>query len=120
MIAIYPMITKVYYNYNASVTATQLEKTHKYKQQDSRYLQQQAYNEALRQSRQHISQPAVERKPKSANQNIQRSDEIIATIKIPKLKLHYPVFDGATQENLNKGVSRVSGTSYPLGGRFIE
>lgn len=42
--------------------------------------------------------------------------DILATLYIPKIDLIYPVYDGATDANLLKGVARIDGTSYPVGG----
>lgn len=42
--------------------------------------------------------------------------DILGSISIPSINLLYPIYDGATDENLMKGVARVEGTSYPVGG----
>lgn len=42
--------------------------------------------------------------------------DILGSISIPRINLLYPIYDGATDENLMKGVARVEGTSYPVGG----
>lgn len=116
-IAIYPIIAKVYYNYDSTKQSELLDDKVFDKKTIRRYEQQKAYNEAVINKKQSIIAPKVQAKPKDKDVLLKQSDDVIATIKIPKLKLHYPVFDGATPENLNKGVSRVTGTSYPLGGR---
>lgn len=41
---------------------------------------------------------------------------VLGTLHIPKIDLVYPIYDGATDENLLKGVARIDGTSYPVGG----
>ncbi|WP_414042223.1 class C sortase [Macrococcus sp. EM39E] len=116
LIALYPIITKVYYNYDSTRQSELLDNKDLNDTMMSKYKQQKAYNEATRSAAQNIIAPSVKSKPKDKDTILEKSEEVIATIKIPKLKLHYPVFDGATPENLNKGVSRVLGTSYPTGG----
>lgn len=41
---------------------------------------------------------------------------VLGSLHIPKIDLVYPIYDGATDENLLKGVARIEGTSYPVGG----
>lgn len=41
---------------------------------------------------------------------------IFAVIEIPKLKLNIPIFLGATDEILSKGIGQVVGSSLPIGG----
>lgn len=42
--------------------------------------------------------------------------DMFAAIEVPKLKLVIPIFLGATDEILNKGVGQVEGSSLPVGG----
>ncbi|WP_368645496.1 class C sortase [Alkalibacterium putridalgicola] len=41
---------------------------------------------------------------------------VLGSLHIPKIDLVYPIYDGATDSNLLKGVARIEGTSYPVGG----
>lgn len=118
-IVCYPMLAKVYYNYNMDKTASGLnEKFHvDSDDQKTRYYGQQQYNHSIAVNHQQIAEPEVKANPNEKEMKLKTSEDIIATIRIPKLKLHYPVYNEATPENLNRGVSRVSGTSYPVGGR---
>lgn len=43
-------------------------------------------------------------------------DAIFAAIEIPKLGLVIPIYLGASDENLNKGIGQVEGSSIPVGG----
>lgn len=43
-------------------------------------------------------------------------EEIFAAIEIPKLELVIPIFLGATDEILSKGIGQVEGSSLPIGG----
>lgn len=43
-------------------------------------------------------------------------DAIFSAIEIPKLELVIPIYLGASDENLNKGIGQVEGSSIPVGG----
>lgn len=43
-------------------------------------------------------------------------EDVIGLISIPSIDLIYPIYDGASDENLLRGVARIEGTSYPVGG----
>ncbi|MFC3473680.1 sortase [Salinicoccus sesuvii] len=64
-----------------------------------------------------IDSPPVEANKNQAAHLDANMENVIATIDIPALDIHYPVFDKATPDNLNRGVARVEGTSYPVGGK---
>ncbi len=118
VICLYPLVTKVYYNYNMSRQSDEINEQFQVDSDDQkqRYLQFEEYNGRMTEE-QEIKAPAVQVKKDDAADEKMFSDDVIATVKIPALKLHYPVYDEATPENLNRGVSRVAGTSYPVGGR---
>ncbi|WP_188019563.1 class C sortase [Macrococcoides canis] len=118
IVALYPQFTKIYYNYNMQSKSLEVEEEFiKNKGNLKQYVYQKEINDSLVRNQIAIKPPPVENN--SANTTITdfSNEKIIATIKIPKLKIHYPILDGATPENLNKGVSRVEGTSYPIGGK---
>lgn len=53
----------------------------------------------------------------SSEKNNNLADErILGIMKIPKINLVYPIYDGATHQNLIDGVARIDGTSFPVGG----
>lgn len=118
LICLYPLVVKVYYNYDMSYQSKVLDRqfqvndTH----QKVKYAQFEAYNRDMLLS-QNIETPKVKVQTNNQYNEQHATDDTIATIKIPKLNLHYPVYDQATPENLNRGVSRVIGTSFPVGGR---
>ncbi|UTH14223.1 class C sortase [Macrococcus equipercicus] len=117
-ICLYPLAAKVYYNYDMSQESDALNKHFQVDSDDqkNRYMQFEQYNRQMTMN-QTIEAPAVQVKKNDSDDEQMISDDVIATVKIPKLNLHYPVYDKATPENLNRGVSRVEGTSYPVGGR---
>jgi sortase A len=44
-------------------------------------------------------------------------DEIFGTISIPKINEELPIYLGASQEKLSKGIGQIEGTSLPIGGK---
>ncbi|GGB07612.1 class C sortase [Macrococcus hajekii] len=116
-ICIYPLGTKVYYNYSMSVESEKTDQSFESLSPDKQLKYQTFENYNKRENQQSkIISPAVENKKDESEENLTKHADIIATIRIPALRLHYPVYTEATPENLNRGVSRVIGTSYPLGG----
>lgn len=43
-------------------------------------------------------------------------EDIFSALEIPKLKLVIPIYLGASEENLSRGIGQVEGSSLPLGG----
>ncbi|TDM12284.1 class C sortase [Macrococcus lamae] len=114
----YPLIAKVYYNYNMSNQSDAMDEQFQVESKDQKikYSQFRDYNRQIAEG-QSIESPAVKVKKNDTSDEQMMADDVIATVKIPALKLHYPVYDQATPENLDRGVSRVAGTSFPVGGR---
>lgn len=44
-------------------------------------------------------------------------NEMFGTISIPKINEELPIYLGANQENLSKGIGQIEGTSLPIGGK---
>lgn len=44
------------------------------------------------------------------------NENVLGILSIPKINIVYPIYNGATYENLLDGVARIEGTSYPVGG----
>lgn len=64
-----------------------------------------------------ISALAAGNADNSSNRQAEEYDSgVLGTLHISKINLVYPIYDGATDENLLKGVARIEGTSYPVGG----
>ncbi|WJP98195.1 class C sortase [Macrococcus bovicus] len=119
IIVLYPLVTKIYYNYDMSRQSAVLLEQFQVNSDDQkqRYIAQRRSNEELAMNQPTPDSPAVEVKKNDRQKEEMIGDDIIATVKIPALKLHYPVYERATPESLNRGVSRVIGTSFPVGGR---
>lgn len=105
----YPFISRIVNERNqANVAIEQQEKEDKMQIQQIKRLFQEAkiYNEQ-------IATGVVE------NNNAlsaKWTDEIIATIEIPKIDEILPIYHGTTEEILQKGAGVIKGTSLPIGG----
>ena len=73
------------------------------------------YNRELLTSGQEVSDPFSFQKLDFDLRSYGIQSNIIAEINIEKLKLKVPIYLGATEENLNKGLAHLSHTSLPLG-----
>ncbi|MCR5186596.1 MAG: class C sortase [Clostridia bacterium] len=73
------------------------------------------YNQDLLTNGQEISDPFSFQKLDFDMRSYGIENNIVAEIKIDRLKLKVPVYLGATEENLNKGLAHLSHTSLPLG-----
>lgn len=80
----------------------------------------QAYNEALSQTRVIISDPFGTISQRGQQQDVTASfltvGEVMATIQIPKIGIKLPIYEGTTEEVLQKGIGWLQGTSLPVGG----
>lgn len=120
LIISYPFIAKMYYNCNNQTELVALNRDFQ-SNSDAQVLAHEewlSYNQSLIDNNHEIVSPPVEVKD---DQDIQATtgytEDVIATIEIPVLDIHYPIYDKATPENLNHGVARVEGTSFPTGGK---
>jgi len=73
------------------------------------------YNQDLLTNGQEISDPFSFQKLDFDMRSYGIENNIVAEIKIDRLKLKVPVYLGATEDNLNKGLAHLSHTSLPLG-----
>ena len=73
------------------------------------------YNQDLLTNGQEISDPFSFQKLDFDMRSYGIENNIVAEIKIDRLKLKAPVYLGATEDNLNKGLAHLSHTSLPLG-----
>ncbi|CAD2072033.1 class C sortase [Phocicoccus pinnipedialis] len=122
LVVTYPLVSKVYYNYRVSEISSEI--TEGFQVSESAQINQ--YNQFVRQNNelnhsnetQSIEEPPVqsfEVEEPSLPDDADFTDAI-ATIEIPTLDIHYPIYADATLENMERGAGHVSGTSYPVGG----
>ncbi|MCG1009617.1 class C sortase [Salinicoccus sp. ID82-1] len=116
-IFLYPTVMKFYHNYTMSRESEAMTEQFQVDSEDQRaaYNNFAHYNATLSRT-EAISTPPVEVRKQQAGRTSENKEGVIATVDIPALDIHYPVYDKATPENLDLGVSRVDGTSYPVGG----
>ncbi|MEF7658578.1 class C sortase [Bacillus thuringiensis] len=75
------------------------------------------YNESLK----GLTFPTADPFTNSDNKNMTlvnmiKEDDVLGSISIPKIKEELPIYLGATEEHLSKGVGQIGGTSFPIGG----
>ncbi|QOV18647.1 class C sortase [Blautia liquoris] len=67
---------------------------------------------------QKIEKEFEENTKKDFQQDLQwdKSNDIFAVLELPSLKMELPIYLGATEENLGRGIAVIQGTSLPMGG----
>lgn len=122
-IVLYPYITRTVYDYEMRNEAVRITKSFA-----DEGLSDAIYNEQLTYNQSAVSNPAaievaevsfVEEKPAkrtSGDTNYLTNQNILGILSIKKINMVYPIYDGATHQNLLDGVARIEGTSYPVGG----
>lgn len=120
-IFLYPIISKTFYEYyfhNEAVRITEDFVNDEFS--ESLYNEQLAYNESAISNPEEIEMAEVsvveENLVQSENVDSLTNENVLGILSIPAINLVYPIYDGATEENLLKGVARIEGTSYPVGG----
>jgi len=139
-IVLYPMFSKRYYDIQIQEEVEQIIEELD-DQSEQMYQQQLEYNQNFSSSTPNIevanvgyvdeetnaqtvgdelnegsTHPTSEEYNKSRAQASGYSTGVLGTLHIPKINLVYPIYNGATDKNLLKGVARIEGTSYPVGG----
>lgn len=129
------MISKTYYDISSREEVEQITKEIKENLENDAtsndlYEQQVAYNQSEISKPENIevadvgfveeaendSAAAKAAKYDREDTNYLADQNIIGTLSIPAINLFYPIYDGATNQNLLSGVARIDGTSYPVGG----
>src|SRR5690625_3901100 len=119
---LFPMISRTYYDIHSREEVQHIQAQMSSEEDFDLFYQQQVnYNQTGITSLENIEMADVsfveERDSIETNpQTIRPGGDILATLSIPKIDLVYPIYNGATHENLLKGVARIDGTSYPVGG----
>ncbi|OYQ68335.1 class C sortase [Aerococcus sp. 1KP-2016] len=114
----YPYISKSYYDYIYRQEVESIEDSFSdASDSDNLYAEQVSYNENAISELDEIEQANVTFKDDSPENQVDFSDtNVLGTMSIPAIDLYYPIYDGASDENLYQGLARVTGTSYPVGG----
>ena len=120
-IFLYPFISRTYYDI---YFRSEVEKITESFVNDE--LSEILYNEQVAYNQSEISNPeAIEyaevsfmEESYSETKNIDylANENVLGIVSAPAINLVYPIYDGATDQNLLDGVARIEGTSYPVGG----
>lgn len=120
-ITLYPLIANAYTERNRSLIET--EYTEAISQMDNTALENamqaaRAYNASLRGvTGMTFSKEAVEYASASYEQLLNvHQDGIMAYVEIPKISVNLPIYHGAGDDSLNRGVGHLLGSALPVGG----
>ncbi|MDO5676944.1 MAG: class C sortase [Propionibacteriaceae bacterium] len=119
LVALYPLITQLYYATEASEQVTNFKEGRSALAQeaiDERIDLARAYNETLDPKR--MSDPYTRRESQGIAEYARMLEvrELIGHVEIPKIRQDLPIYAGTSDEVLNKGVGHLEGTSLPTGG----
>lgn len=125
-LVLYPMISRTYYDIYFRAEVERLTET--VKNEEFAAEMAQVYEQQVEYNQTQISRPEKievadvsfvedekEVVPTRATPDFM-NEGVLGVISIPKIDLYYPIYDGATDENLYNGVARIDGTSFPVGG----
>lgn len=117
-IFIYPTISKIYYDQlSRQEIAIIHEEFNNVEASNQLYAEQLTYNRNAISDLNEIEIADVtfsDHNPE--NEPDFTDDNVLGTMSIPAIDLNYPIYNGASDENLYNGLARVDGTSYPVGG----
>lgn len=120
-LVLYPIISKTYYDYYFRTEAVRITKGFARDElSEELYNEQLAYNQSQISNLDDIEVADVgfveDKEPDVGNVDYLANANVLGVITIPAINVVYPIYDGATHENLIAGVARIEGTSYPVGG----
>ncbi|MFB0918312.1 MAG: class C sortase, partial [Clostridiaceae bacterium] len=119
-IAAYPIISRLYYTFNAAEQVTKFEVSAKELTSDEvkkRIELARAFNESIQSSS--ITDPYTDAQKAAGKAEYARMLEIheqMGHIEIPKINIDIPIFAGTAEVVLQKGAGHLEGTSLPVGG----
>lgn len=120
-IFLYPTISRTFYEYYFRNEAERItEEFVDNEFSEALYNEQLAYNQSEFSNPDEIEVAEVSfvegKTSETGNSDYLANENVLGIIKIPTINLVYPIYDGATHQNLLDGVARIDGTSYPVGG----
>ena len=87
------------------------------KEHTALWKEMQAYNHRIRREKQEgLSNRSAYERPSFRLQDYGLPDEVFGVLTIPKMKVEFPIYLGATDRHLTDGVAHLSQTSLPIGG----
>ncbi|MEB9506752.1 class C sortase [Bacillus anthracis] len=118
---LYPLIANYINNYVYKTRVICYEKMVdglKVEDINEKFRKMETYNRLLGRTTFNMNDPFVHGAEIENEQlNFINKEEIFGTISIPKINEELPIYLGASQENLSKGVGQIEGTSLPIGGK---
>lgn len=118
---LYPMVANYINNYVYKTRVICYEKMVdglKVEDINEKFRKMETYNRLLGRTTFNMNDPFVHGAEIENEQlNFIKKEEIFGTISIPKINEELPIYLGASQENLSKGVGQIEGTSLPIGGK---
>ena len=134
-IIFYPFILRTLYDFQSRNEATQIIEAFANDEiSEELYQEQRAYNQSEKSEGEEIGVAEVgfvkeekmttdsagsnsaKKETVSAKIDYLNNKNVLGILSIPKINILYPIYNGATYENLLDGVARIEGTSYPVGG----
>lgn len=120
-LVLYPVISKTFYDYyfrNEAVRITESFANDDFS--EALYNEQVAYNQSQISNLDEIEVADVgfvkDKEPDTEDIDYLANANVLGIISVPAINVVYPIYDGATHDNLIAGVARIEGTSYPVGG----
>lgn len=120
-IFLYPFISRTFYDIYFRSEAEKITKSFVNDElSETLYNEQVAYNQSEISNPEEIEQAEVsfveEGSSEAENVDYLANENVLGIVSAPAINLVYPIYDGATHQNLLDGVARIEGTSYPVGG----
>ncbi|MDM5461890.1 MULTISPECIES: class C sortase [Bacillus cereus group] len=118
---LYPLVANYINNYVYKTGVIRYEKMVddlKVEDVNEKFRKMETYNNSLGKTTFKMSDPFVrDAEVNKEPLNFINKDEIFGTISIPKINEELPIYLGASQENLSRGVGQIEGISLPIGGK---
>ncbi|MEZ2650415.1 class C sortase [Bacillus wiedmannii] len=118
---LYPLVANYINNYVYKTRVIRYEKVVdnlKVEDVNEKFQKMETYNSLLGRAAFKMNDPFVQdAEVNKESLNFINKDEIFGTVSIPKINEELPIYLGATQENLSKGIGQIEGTSLPIGGK---
>ncbi|PGC24478.1 class C sortase [Bacillus wiedmannii] len=118
---LYPLVANYINNYVYKTRVIRYEKVVdnlKVEDVNEKFQKMETYNSLLGRAAFKMNDPFVQdAEVNKESLNFINKDEIFGTVSIPKINEELPIYLGASQENLSKGIGQIEGTSLPIGGK---
>ncbi|HHK5535624.1 TPA: class C sortase [Bacillus mobilis] len=118
---LYPLLADYINNYVYKTRVIRYEKmvdNLKAEDANEKFRKMETYNRLLGKTTFKMNDPFVHDIEEENEQlDFINKNEMFGTISIPKINEELPIYLGANQENLSKGIGQIEGTSLPIGGK---